>query len=146
LIASFCSGLAMIGLHRLKSLHTWAVVVHFSLVSLLFSSGAFLLFKRNVSLDAELATTNLPRLLCVGITATVGQFFLTKAFTSGQPARVSVVGLTQVGFGMVLDAALWGRTFEPLTILGTILIVAPTAWLLLSRPFDEMDSDHLEDG
>jgi drug/metabolite transporter (DMT)-like permease len=145
LTASFCSGLAMIGLHRLKSLHTWAVVVHFSFVSLLFSSGAFLLFERGVSVSPELVSAILPRLLCVGLAATVGQFFLTKAFTSAQPARISVVGLTQVGFGMVLDAALWGRRFEPLTILGTILIVAPTAWLLLSRPADETGSDHLEE-
>jgi drug/metabolite transporter (DMT)-like permease len=70
------------------------------------------------------------------LSATIGQFFLTKAFTSGPPARVAVVGLTQVGFGMLFDAVLWGRTFGPLTVLGTILIVAPTAWLL-ARTNDE---------
>ena len=38
-------------------------------------------------------------LLTVGVCATVGQLFLTKAFRAGPPAKVSVVALTQAGFG-----------------------------------------------
>lgn len=128
--ASLFSAVAMIGLNRLKSIPTWAIVVHFSFVSLLFSGGSFFLFGRSVGAAAEWSVPTLAMLLGVGLSATVGQFFLTKAFTSGPAARVSVVGLTQVGFGMLFDAALWGRSFGPLTILGTFLIVAPTAWLL----------------
>ncbi len=133
--ASFCSGLAMIGLHRLKSLNTWAIVVHFSFVALLFSSGAFFLFERRISFKADWSAQTFAMLLGVGLAATVGQYFLTKAFTSGPPARVSVVGLTQVGFGMIFDAAFWGRSFGPLRLLGTVLIVAPTAWLLWRQQF-----------
>ncbi len=135
--ASFCSGLAMIGLHRLKSLHTWAIVVHFSLVSLLFSGGAFFVFERRLAGAADWSAGTLAMLLCVGLSATVGQFFLTKAFTSGPPARVSVAGLTQVGFGMAFDALLWGKSFGLSTILGTILVVAPTGWLLWRREEEE---------
>jgi drug/metabolite transporter (DMT)-like permease len=144
--ASFCSGLAMIGLHRLKALHTWAIVVHFSFVAFLFSGGAFFVFERRVSSQADWSALTLTMLLGVGLAATVGQFFLTKAFTSGPPAQVSVVGLTQVGFGMIFDAVFWGRSFEPLTILGTILIVAPTAWLLWRRQFEEAVVDAVEEG
>jgi drug/metabolite transporter (DMT)-like permease len=137
LAASFCSGMAMIGLHRLKSMHTWAIVVHFSLVSLLFSGGAFLIFERSHAGATEWSLPTLAMLLCVGLSATVGQFFLTKAFTSGPPARVSVAGLTQVGFGMAFDALLWGKSFGLLTILGTVLVVAPTGWLLWRRQEDD---------
>ncbi len=144
--ASFCSGLAMIGLHRLKSLHTWAIVVHFSLVSLLFSGGAFFVFDRSRAGTSDWSARTLAMLLCVGLSATVGQFFLTKAFTSGPPARVSVAGLTQVGFGMAFDALLWGKSFGLLTILGTILVVAPTGWLLWRREEDESAAlDTVED-
>ncbi|MGE5193364.1 MAG: DMT family transporter [Deltaproteobacteria bacterium] len=143
--ASFCSGLAMIGLHRLKSLHTWAIVVHFSLVSLLFSGGAFFIFERSLAGKADWSTRTLAMLLCVGLSATVGQFFLTKAFTSGPPARVSVAGLTQVGFGMAFDALLWGQSFGPLTILGTILVVAPTGWLLWRREDEESAAEAVEE-
>ena len=128
--ASFSSGVAMIGLNRVKSIPTWAIVAHFSFVSLLFSGGSYFLFERSVGAAAEWSGQILAKLFCVGLSATVGQFFLTKAFTSGPPARVSVVGLTQVGFGVALDAILWHQTFGWLTILGTLLIVAPTAWLL----------------
>ena len=44
---------------------------------------------------------NLAMLLGVGITATIGQILLTKAFAAGPPAKVSVIGLTQIGFGVV---------------------------------------------
>jgi drug/metabolite transporter (DMT)-like permease len=135
--ASLCSGLAMIGLHRLKSLHTWAIVVHFSLVSLLFSGAAFFIFERGRASAADWSPRTLAMLLCVGLSATVGQYFLTKAFTSGPPARVSVAGLTQVGFGMAFDALVWGKSFGLVTILGTILVVAPTGWLLLRREDEE---------
>lgn len=130
LAASMFSAVAMIGLHRLKSIDLWAIVVHFSMVSLVFSGASFFIFERNFAQGAEWDATTLVMLVGVGLSATVGQFFLTKAFTSGPPAKISVVGLTQVGFGMALDAVVWGQTFGPLTILGTILIVAPTAWLL----------------
>ena len=129
--ASFFSGVAMIGLNRLKSIPTWAIVLHFSFVSLLFSAGSFFFFGRSVGGAAEWSGRTLAMLFCVGLSATVGQFFLTKAFTSGPAARVSVVGLTQVGFGIAFDALLWRQSFGWLTILGTILIVAPTAWLLV---------------
>lgn len=128
--ASLFSAVAMIGLHRLKSIDLWAIVVHFSMVSLLFSGASFFIFERNFADGAEWNRMTLAMLVGVGLSATVGQFFLTKAFTSGPPARIAVVGLTQVGIGMALDAVVWGQSFGPLTILGTILIVAPTAWLL----------------
>ena len=59
--------------------------------------------------------------------------FLTKAFAAGPPARVSVVGLSQVemGMGMGFDVAFWGRSFDRTTLWGILLLVVPTAWVLL---------------
>jgi len=128
--ASFFSGLAMIGLHRLHRLDPRAIVVHFSLVSLLFTITAFLLFERHHPLGALSEPRILAQLAGVGVFATIGQFFLTKAFLSGPPAKVSVVGLTQVGFGAVFDALLWDRHFHSSTILGMLLVIAPTGWLM----------------
>jgi drug/metabolite transporter (DMT)-like permease len=80
-------------------------------------------------------------LLGVGVTATVGQLFLTKAFASGPPAKVSVVGLTQIVFAMLLERLLWDHTFRPASLLGTILVMAPTAWLMAYRtPPDVIDT------
>jgi len=70
-------------------------------------------------------------LLGVGVTATIGQLFLTKAFAAGPPARVSVVMLSQVGFTMLLEMAIWHRSFGGQTLIGIFLVIAPTVWTLL---------------
>jgi drug/metabolite transporter (DMT)-like permease len=72
-------------------------------------------------------------LLGVGISATTGQLFLTKAFAAGPPAKVSVVALTQVVFAALFDVVVTGHAIGPVTLAGMALVVAPTAWLLLSR-------------
>jgi drug/metabolite transporter (DMT)-like permease len=59
--------------------------------------------------------------------------FLTKAFAAGPAAKVSVVGLAQVVFGVAFDRVFWGRTFELPTLVGMTLVLAPVAWLMLRR-------------
>lgn len=65
--------------------------------------------------------------------ATAGQLLLTRAFAAGAPARVSVVGLTQVGFAMVFDILLFNRALEIHSLIGILLVMLPTGWLLLRR-------------
>jgi drug/metabolite transporter (DMT)-like permease len=74
--------------------------------------------------------TTLLLLLGVAVTGTVGQVFLTKAYAAGAPARVAVLSLTQVVFGLGFDAVLLGQSPPPASLAGTLLVLAPTAWLL----------------
>lgn len=134
LVASFTSSLAMIGLHRVRGLDTRAIVWHFSGVSLIFAGCAMWL------LDGRFPNQALPVtpvswlcLLGVGMSATIGQFCLTKAFTLGIPSRVSVVGLTQVGFALVFEVLFESRKYSALSLAGMLLVLAPTAWLLVRR-------------
>jgi drug/metabolite transporter (DMT)-like permease len=122
----------MLGLHRLQHIDPRAIVVHFSGVALLFVVVSFFVFERRAPLAAVLEGPSLLMLLGVGLTATSGQLFLTKAFAAGPPAKVSVVGLTQVVFAMGLEVLLFGRNYSPETLLGIGLVMAPTAWLLAS--------------
>jgi len=135
LTSSLMSGFAMIGLHRLKQLDPRAVVAHFSGVSLLFALGAWLLLENRPVPNPQplLAPTTLALMAGVGLSATVGQLLLTIAFTYGQPARVAVVGLVQVALGMLCDVLLWQQPLGPQTLLGTVLVVGPTAWVMLKR-------------
>lgn len=142
LTSSFCSAVAMLGLHRLHGMDTRAIVFHFSSVSLLFSVSAKLFIHGNPPPDVPWQLITVAMLLGVGLSATVGQVCLTKAFTLGDPAKVAVVGLTQVGFGVLIDAIVWQRSFELPTVLGMVLILTPTAWLMLrggasAEPHDE---------
>jgi drug/metabolite transporter (DMT)-like permease len=132
-LSSFTSAIALLGLHKLRELDVRAIVVHFSAVSLMFCLAAWFIFPTDASPHAEMNLGTWAMLLGMGLSATAGQICLTKAFALGNPAKVSIVGLTQVGFGMLFDTAIWGRSFTPLTLAGISLIVAPTAWLLLRR-------------
>jgi drug/metabolite transporter (DMT)-like permease len=132
LVSSVSTAVALLGLHRLQGIDARAIVVHFSAVAFLFVAASFFLFERRLPLTAALDGTTLAMLAGVGVAATLGQLFLTKAFAAGPPAKVAIVGLTQIVFAMVLDVLLFGRSFGPATILGISLVVAPTAWLLAS--------------
>ena len=132
--ASVFSAVAMMGLNRLRGLDTRAIVVHFSGVASLACLASYFVFPHKeaspFAVDGRVALL----LLAVGASATVGQLFLTKAFASSSaPASVGVVGLTQIVFVMAIDRLIEPRGLEWTGVLGTVLVVAPTAWLLLRR-------------
>lgn len=130
--ASFASSIALLGLHHLKGVDARAVVAHFSGVSMAFS-GLAMAFLPGLENRVEATATSFVVLVVVGIAATSGQLFLTKAFASGPPAQISVVGLSQVGFSMLMEMAFLHRQFDARTLVGLALIIAPTAWVLLQR-------------
>jgi drug/metabolite transporter (DMT)-like permease len=132
LTAALTSAIAMLGLHRLKGLHPWAIVVHYSGLATLVVLASWA-----VGPVPDLAVltdmTTLLLLLGVGITATVGQVCVTQAFTAGQPERVSVVGLMQVVFALGLDLVFAGPTLPAIALAGIALVLAPTAWMMIGR-------------
>jgi drug/metabolite transporter (DMT)-like permease len=142
-LGSLTTSIAMLGLHRLHHLDPRSIVAHFSAVSVLFCLAALVLLPREpAGVSAEAQQTMIaplaahdPRtfalLLGVGISATIGQLFLTKAFAAGPPAKVSVVGLSQVGISALVDTLFFHRTFTLHMLAGMALVIAPTIWLLL---------------
>jgi drug/metabolite transporter (DMT)-like permease len=155
LLGSVSTAVAMIGLHRLREVDTRAVVAHFAGVGSLFAGTWFVLRGGLSSLApapavetptsfaaiapigralASLAQTE-PRtwllLLGVCVAGTIGQFFLTKAYAAGAPARVAVLGLSQVVFGLGFDTLFNERALTLASVAGTFLVLAPTAWLVL---------------
>jgi drug/metabolite transporter (DMT)-like permease len=132
LAGSFGTAVAMIGLHRLRSVDPRAVVAHFAGVASLIVGGWFLArggpepWSRGTSVDP----LTVVMLLAVATTGTVGQVFLTKAYAAGLPTRISVLGLTQVVFGLAFDVLLWDRTLSPTSLAGSALVLAPAAWLI----------------
>jgi drug/metabolite transporter (DMT)-like permease len=146
LLSSFTSAIALIGLHRLREIDPRAVVAHFSAVALAGCVVALFVFPRTGPLLLKLTPASAVMLLGVGLFATIGQLFLTKAFAAGPPARVSVVCLSQIGFTMLLEMVIWRRSFNAATLLGIGLVIAPTAWTLLrGSPVvaEELVEEHL---
>jgi drug/metabolite transporter (DMT)-like permease len=131
--ASMCTAVAMMGLHRLKHLDPRAIVVHFSAVASIFCLGAVVFVPDGQGPTEPFALRHVLMLAGMGLTATIGQFFLTKAFTTGAPSRVAVVGLTQVVMVFAIEASLLDLTPDGLKLLGVVLILAPAAWVMLHR-------------
>ncbi|MBA4064002.1 MAG: EamA/RhaT family transporter [Isosphaera sp.] len=133
LAAAGFTAVAMLGLHALRGLDPRAIVVHFSAVATVFCVAAFFVGPREHDPARVLEPGVLLTLVGMCVAALVGQLFLTLAFARGAPAGVSVVGLTQIVFGLAFDAWLFGRVVDPTAAAGTVLVVAPTAWLLLRK-------------
>jgi drug/metabolite transporter (DMT)-like permease len=136
LLSAVCAAVAMLGLHRLKDVDPRAVVAHFAGVATV-ATAAVLAWR---SAGSHAATSLLPlhpatpmsTLLLlggVGLTGTVGQVFLTKAYAAGIPSGIAVISLTQVIFALGFDIVFWGRTMPPMALLGMALILMPTAWI-----------------
>jgi drug/metabolite transporter (DMT)-like permease len=131
LASAAATSVAMIGLHKLKRVDPNAVVVHFSAVATVASASAFFLFERRTGAMPFYYPEALGLLLGVGVTASVGQMLLTRAFAHGDPSRVSVVGLSQVVMTLLIDVSVSGHKVSPEALAGTLLILAPTAWVML---------------
>ena len=128
------TSVSMIGLNRLGGVDARAVVTHFSGVATVFTL-AFMLLSGGRADYAPLAEARTLALLAgVGLAATAGQLAMTKAFASGSPSKVSVVGLTQIVFALLFDLLLWHRRFDALALAGMALVVVPSAWLMLRSP------------
>ena len=128
LLASFTTAVAMLGLHRLRAVHACAVVAHFSgLASLVLSAWVFA--HPRIASASMFDATTLFLLLGVGLTGTMAQVLITKAFASGPPSKISVLSLSQVIFAMGFDMIFVGRVLTPSTLLGFVLVLAPTAWI-----------------
>lgn len=133
-IGGMLSGVALIGLHKVKDIDPRAVVAHFSAVSTMIAFSVWIIapifFGKGEAMVAT-DSTSLLRLLAVGVTAMLGQLFLTKAFAAGRPARISVVGLSQVAVAALYKWAVDGRVPSALGLAGMVLVVGTTLWVML---------------
>ena len=133
ILAGMLSGVALINLHRVRHIDTRSVVAHFSGVATTCSLAVWLFVPvspptRPVDFDG------VTRLIGIGLAATVGQLCLTKAFSTGSPTRVSVVGLSQVVVATLVKWFMEQRIPTTGSIIGMTLVIASTVWVILSHP------------
>jgi drug/metabolite transporter (DMT)-like permease len=128
LVSAVSTSIALLGLHRLRSIDTRAIIAHFAGVGVLVA-GVGLAMRWDSLRSEGYDGWTLALLAVVAVSGTVGQYCLTRAYASGKPARLAVVGLSQVVFALGFDIAIWRRPFTPLMLLGLFLVVAPSAWL-----------------
>jgi S-adenosylmethionine uptake transporter len=130
LAAAMLSGVAMLGLNRLRGTDPQAVVAHFSLAATL---GVLLLIGTGPSIspwpgDAAAAAA----MLGVALTGTLAQLALTRAYATGEPVRIALVGLLEIVFAAGLEALVFGRGMGVGEVLGVGLVMAGPA--LVAKP------------
>lgn len=133
LIGAVTTSIAMLGLSRLQSVDPRAIVVHFSAVASVSTLTLLLLTGPDHSFVPLQNTQAVILLVLIGAGGVLGQIGMTMAFAKGHATRISVVALSQILFGLLFDLVLWNRRFNWISLFGMLLVIAPTAWLLLGE-------------
>lgn len=130
LAAATFTAVAMMGLNRLGQIDPRAVVTHFSGVAALIMVPVLLL-GHPVDWQAMADPITGFLLLGVGITGTIGQIFLTKAYAAGSAPRVAVIGMSQVAMALIFDILYRQKLPLPGSLAGMFLVVGPVMWVIL---------------
>jgi drug/metabolite transporter (DMT)-like permease len=132
LAAGASSALSMVSLRRLGGQSPEAIVVHFSAVASGFTGVAVLArAARTGAVTAPQGPAAWVMLLAVGVTATLGQLAMTRAYALDRAARVGAAGWAQVLLALALDGLLRQRWPERSSAIGITLIVL-AGWILLA--------------
>jgi drug/metabolite transporter (DMT)-like permease len=128
LASAMATAIAMLGLHQLRGVDSRAIVAHFAGVAFVVSS-VVLVWARVPVGSAFRDPQTLGVLLGVAATGTLGQLCLTRAYATGNPARLATIGLTQVVFALAIDVVFWGRSLTVGSFTGFLMVLAPSALL-----------------
>lgn len=124
------AAVAVYNLHRTKNLHPTTIVAHFTGVA---SVITFIVLIPSLPHLFDGTKYSLPVILSlfgIGLSGTVAQLAMTRAYMLGNPAQNSTVGLAQVAFATIFDIVIWDRSFSLETVMGILLIVVPTTFFV----------------
>ncbi len=133
LYAAFAGSIVMICLRKLRDIDLRVIVTHFSGTATIVSLLAILFLREDFDVSVVRNSTVVVMLLGVGVFGTIGQFAMTKAFSIGEAPSVASAGFIKVGFSAGYDLLIWKHVFELPTLLGMMLILISTGWLVRMR-------------
>lgn len=118
--SGFFAAIAYINVKQLGNLgeSEWHVVFYFTLISTVLT-GLWLLFTTFSPITGQ----SLLLLLGTGLTATLAQLAMTRAYHQGATLVVSSLGYSTVVFACLLGIVFWDEMLSPLSWLGMALIV-----------------------
>lgn len=96
----------------------WRTVFYFTLVCTIGGSLWMLLHSFN-----SLAWADVPLLLGIGVSSTIAQLAMTRAYRTGDPMVVGSLAYTTVLLASLFGIALWGETLSPDRWLAVGLII-----------------------
>lgn len=128
LASGFLAAVAYVNIKRLGRLGEpeWRVVFHFTLLSTIGGAAWMAVVDFNPPRPADL-----PTLLGLGVTATLAQLALTRAYQRGRTLVVGALAYATVGFSALYGVALFGESLPAIAWLGMTLVAA--AGILATR-------------
>jgi drug/metabolite transporter (DMT)-like permease len=127
--ASFCMGLAYNSVRRLGAEeHPLVIMFYFPLVCLPIAALYSLFYWVQPTGWQWLA------LVGVGVTAQLGQYYMTLSYQVANVSRVAIVAYSEVLFAIVLGFVLFNESFSLLTYAGMALVAAGVGLNLRFRP------------
>jgi drug/metabolite transporter (DMT)-like permease len=66
----------------------------------------------------------------IGVSGTVGQYFITEAFKRGEASAIAPFEYTALAWGVGLDWWLWRTPPGATTLLGALLVVSGGVYLI----------------
>ena len=124
------AAIAVYNLHRIKNLHPTTVVAHFTGVASIITFVVLIPSLPHLFDGAKYSWPVIGALFGIGLSGTMAQLAMTRAYMLGNPAQNSTVGLAQVAFATVFDIVWWNRSFSLETIVGILLITVPTTFFV----------------
>jgi drug/metabolite transporter (DMT)-like permease len=78
-------------------------------------------------------------LVGAGVTATIGQLNLTRAYACAPAARVGPFTYTAVVFSAILAWAIWGENLDRWSVLGSLLVIGTCVMVSWRRPEPQLE-------
>ncbi|MCC6922062.1 MAG: DMT family transporter [Nitrosomonas sp.] len=120
LISGFFTAIAYMNVKQLGNLgeSEWRVVFYFTVISTVVT-GIWLLFTTFNPVTRQ----NLHLLIGIGITATLAQLAMTRAYHTGTTLVVGALGYSTVLFASIWGISIWNEILPPVAWLGMVLII-----------------------
>ncbi len=129
LISAVFAALAMVSIRNLsKTEPIHRIVFYFSITATLISAIPMFWYWQTPHLKPLLA------MIFAGLSATLGQLFLTYGYSLAPAARVSPYSYNTILFAAIYGWIFWSETPDVLTLFGALLIICAGIITLLSRP------------
>lgn len=130
IIQALFAAVAVYNLHRVKNVHPTTIVAHFTGVASIITFAVMIPSLPHLMDGTKYTWPVVGELIGIGLTGTVAQLAMTRAYMLGNPAQNSTVGLAQVAFATIFDIIVWHRSFSLETIAGILLITVPTTFFV----------------
>tara|TARA_B100000686_G_C16782472_1_gene972893 strand:- start:1305 stop:2156 length:852 start_codon:yes stop_codon:yes gene_type:complete len=120
LISGFLAAVAYLNIKFLGNLGEpdWRIVFYFTLISTIVT-GIWMVFET----FHTITPLNLLLLLGIGITATLAQLALTRAYRTGKLLIVGALAYSTVLFSCIWGILIWGEVLSFISLIGTGLII-----------------------